>query len=95
MTMMMSKYILRTKIVLDEKGTEQLSHFRYLGGDVTYDVDQVSVSMWHSSSSVIEVNKQQETRLKLLYKVMVVSVLLYDSDIWVPVKKHLSRIHAS
>ena len=34
-----AKYPLRTKIVLDNKCIEQVSHFCYFGCDVTYDVD--------------------------------------------------------
>ena len=35
----MGKYSLRTKTVLDNKSREQLSHFRYLGFDIIYDMD--------------------------------------------------------
>ena len=35
----MGKYHLRTKTVVDNKSIEEVSHFRYLGCNTTYDVN--------------------------------------------------------
>ena len=49
---LVGKYHLRTKIVLDNKSIEQVSHFRYLGCDITYDVDYMFTSWLRFSQYV-------------------------------------------
>ena len=75
----MSKYPLRTKIVLDTKSIEQMSHFHYLGYDITYDADHKLAkfqSICNTVCRVLSRETRKETRLKF-YKVIAVPELFY------------------
>ena len=82
----MIKYRLRTKIVLDNKSIDQVSHFRYLGCDATYDVDydvDHKLAKLQSICGTVRQALQKETRKATRpesHKVMAVPVLLYDSE---------------
>ena len=73
---------------MDNKSIEQASHFRYLGCDITYDVDHKLAkfqSICGTIQRVLSRKARKETGLKF-YKVMAVPLLSYGSETWVPTK---------
>ena len=91
----------RSKIVLDNKTLEQVSHFRYLGCDISYDrerdIDE-KINRFQMICGTINRSLKdkvrKETKLKL-YKTMAVPMLLYGSETWVESKAEKSRIQAA
>jgi hypothetical protein len=82
------KHPRRSKIVIDNKIMEQVSHFNYLGCDVSYNYDadlQIKLNKFQYMCGTIKrtlTNKtRKDTQLKF-YKVMVVPTLLYGYEIW-------------
>jgi hypothetical protein len=80
------KHPRRSKIVIDNKIIEQVSHFNYLGCDVSYNYDadlQIKLNKFQYMSGTIKrtiTNKtRKDTQLKF-YKVMAVATLLYGCE---------------
>lgn len=80
---------------------EQVSHFCYLGSDVSYlkghDIERKLQRFEYIGGTINRTlgNKtRKETRLKL-YKTMVVPILTYGSETWVPSKLDRSKIQAA
>ncbi|XP_075213694.1 uncharacterized protein LOC142319905 [Lycorma delicatula] len=85
----MGKFPVRSKIVLGDKILERMSHFNYLGSDVTYENDgncDKNVSRFQAICGTIRRTLHRkllnETQMKL-YKVMAVPTLLYGSEDWI------------
>jgi hypothetical protein len=82
------KHPRRSKIVIDNKIMEHVSHFNYLGCDVSYNYDadlRIKLNKFQYMCGTIKrtlTNKtRKDTQLKF-YKVMVVPTLLYGYEIW-------------
>jgi hypothetical protein len=80
------KHPRRSKIVIDNKIIEQVSHFNYLGCDVSYNYDadlQIKLNKFQYMSGTIKhtlTNKtRKDTQLKF-YKVMAVPTHLYGCE---------------
>ncbi|KAK9877518.1 hypothetical protein WA026_018626 [Henosepilachna vigintioctopunctata] len=92
---------IRTKIIIENKCIEQVSHFTYLGCDITYDYDDDMVKKLHNFqricgtlSRTLRRRTRKETQIKL-YKVMATPTLLYGSETWTLNTRDLSRIQAA
>ena len=79
------KYPMRTKTVLDKKSIEQVSHWRYLGCDVTYNVDyDADHKLDNFSQNVAQALSRKirkRTRLKF-YKLVAVLVFYMFLKFW-------------
>lgn len=92
---------IRTKIIINNRCIEQVSHFNYLGSDVGYDKDyDVDNKICKFQRVCGTINRtfrnkiRNETKLKF-YKVMAVPMLAYGSETWTLNKKQQSKIQAS
>ena len=91
----------RSKIVLDNRILEQVSHFTYLGCDVSYEKDKEilrRVSRFQTVCGFINrtfrrrVRKDTQARL---YDVMAVPLLLYGCESWVLRSAQLRKVEAA
>ena len=95
------KWPIRSKIVVENKILEQVSNFKYLGCDITYDYDQdlqQKVSRFNMICGAINRslrNRARKNTLLKFYKVMAIPALAYGSEAWVLTKKHESKIQAA
>jgi hypothetical protein len=95
------KYPRRSKIVVENKIVEQVSHFNYLGCDVTYNEDKDCDKKLHKFQAIcgtirrtLQRKARNETQIKF-YKVMAVPTILYGSEVWVTKERQLSRVQAA
>lgn len=92
---------IRTKIVIEDQVLEQVSHFQYLGCDITYDEDKDIKNKVNTFQRIcgtirrtLKNKTRKETQIKF-YKVMAVPTVLYGSECWVPKKNELRQIESS
>lgn len=95
------KFPIRTKIIVDNKPLEQVSHFDYLGCNITYDVDRdinnkISKFQWicGTINRTLKNKTRKETKLKF-YKTMAVPVLTYGSESWIIKERDKSKLQAA
>lgn len=91
----------RSKIVVNNEILEQVSHFTYLGCDLTYENETDIQKKLHrfqhicgTLSRTLKKRTRKETQLKF-YKVMAIPVLLYGSETWTLKSQDLNRIQVS
>ena len=91
----------RSKIIIEDSILEQVSHFQYLGCDITYKHDQdvdKKIQKFQAVCGTIKrtfKNKvRQETQLRY-YSVMALPVICYGSETWTVKEKDKSRIQAA
>ncbi|XP_075210156.1 protein spaetzle 4-like [Lycorma delicatula] len=96
----LEKFPIKSKIILGDKILEQVSHFNYLGCDITYENDRdcnKKISRFQAICGTIRRTLHRkvlnETQMKF-YKVMAVRALLYGSEGWILSKRQLSKIQA-
>jgi hypothetical protein len=82
------KFPIRTKIVIDNNILEQVSHFNYLGNEITYMQEKDIHNKLNKFSSVcgtlrraLKTKTRKTTQMKF-YKVMALPVQLYGSETW-------------
>ena len=92
---------IRTKIVIENEVIEQVSHFNYLGCDLTYEYENEVQQKLHKFQyicgtlrKILRKKTRKETQLKF-YRVMATPVLLYGSETWTLGSRDLSRIQAT
>jgi hypothetical protein len=95
------KQSVRTKIVIDNYTLEHMTHFKYLGCDVSYQYDNhvdVKLKKFQNICGTIRRSlrgkTRKDTQLKF-YKVMATPTLLYGSETWTLNARDKSRIQAS
>ncbi|KAJ4429720.1 hypothetical protein ANN_21924 [Periplaneta americana] len=95
------KFTIRTKIIVDNKPIEQVSHFDYLGCNITYDVDRdidnkISKFQWicGTINRTLKNKTRKETKLKF-YKTMAVPVLTYGSESWIIKERDKSKLQTA
>lgn len=95
------KYPIRSKIIINEKPIEQVSHFCYLGTDISYNKDrdiEIKIQRFEHICGTINrtlSNKtRKDTKIKL-YKVMATPILMYGSESWVPSQKEVKKIQTA
>jgi hypothetical protein len=87
--------------VLNNKPIEQVSHFRYLGCDISYERDNDLDHKIHRFQMIcgtinrtLKQKVRKDTKLKL-YKTMAVPSVIYGSETWVDLKRNKSRIQSA
>ena len=77
---------IRTKIVIEDQVLEQVSHFKYLGCDITYDEDKDIINKVNTFQRIcgtirrtLKNKTRKETQIKF-YEVMAVPTVLYGSE---------------
>jgi hypothetical protein len=82
------KYLVGTKIIIEDKTLKQVNHFKYLGYDVTFleetDTDAKIKKFQNICGTVRRTLKgktRKDTQIKF-YQVMAVPTLLYGSECW-------------
>jgi len=92
---------IRTKIIIENEAIEQVSHFTYLGCDITFEYENDIQHKLHKFQHIcgtlrktLKKKTRKETQLKF-YKVMATPVLLYGSETWTMGRQDLSRIQAA
>jgi hypothetical protein len=94
-------YPVRTKITIHNHQIEQVSHFNYLGCDVSYKADNDIKMKLHKYQYICGTihrtltNKTRKDTMLKFYKTMATPVLLYGCESWVPSQKDNSRIQAT
>ena len=95
------KWPVRSKIVLCDQTLEQVRHFKYLGCDISYDMDDdVSEKLARFSAvcgairRTIGKKTRQDTQMKF-YRTMAIPLIAYGSETWVSLKKDESRVQAA
>lgn len=97
----LGKSPIRTKIVLYEKPIEQVSHFRYLGCDISYEPDRDVTDKVHRFQWIcgtihrtLKNKTRKDTKMKL-YKTMAVPSLVFGSETWIDTSKTKSQIQSA
>ena len=92
------KYMIRTKITLNNKPLEQVNNFQYLGCNMsnTYNKDlEQKVNKFSricgTISRTLKNKTRNDTQIKF-YKTMAVPTITYGSEVWVTSKKQEQRI---
>jgi hypothetical protein len=95
------KFPIRTKIVIDNNILEQVSHFNYLGNEITHMQEKDIHNKLNKFSSVrgalrraLKTKTRKTTQTKF-YKVMALPVQLYGSEAWTIKTKDTSKIQAT
>ena len=95
------KYPVQSKIVIENKTLEQVSHFNYLGCEISLNEDkdiQNKTNKFQYICGTIQrtlKNKaRKDTKLKF-YKTMAVPVLLYGSETWIEKKERYEKYTVS
>lgn len=94
-------YPVRTKIIIDNRPIEQVSHFNYLGCDVSYNYDNDITNKLHKYQYICGTiyrslrNKVRPETILKFYKTMAAPVLLYGCESWTMRKKDTSRIQTT
>lgn len=95
------KETVRSKIIIDNKTLEQVSHFNYLGCDTTYERDKDVESKVHKFQAIcgtinrtLKHKTRKDTRIKF-YKTMAVPILTYGSESWIMNARNKSNIQAA
>lgn len=92
---------LRAKIIIDDQMIEQVSHYKYLGCDISYGYDkdiEYKINQFQAICGTINrtLNNKAHKQTKLkFYKTMAVPALLYGSESWITTTKHESKIQAA
>jgi endonuclease/exonuclease/phosphatase family metal-dependent hydrolase len=91
----------RSKIVVQQNIVDQVSHFHYLGCEISFQRDKDASNKMHRFQHIcgtihraLKNNATKETRIKF-YKTMAAPTLLYGSETWVLSKRDESRLQAS
>jgi hypothetical protein len=94
------KHPIRTKIVINDTIVEQVSHFKYLGSDISYenkkDIEE-KVAKFRQICGSIHRNIKSETRKDTgikFYKTTTVPTLMYASETWVMRKQDKDKIQS-
>lgn len=94
------KYPIRTKIIIENQPIEQLSHFKYLGCDISYDYDEdlknKLARFQYICGTIKRIlrNTRKETRMKF-FRTMAIPILLYGSETWTLRKEEERAIQTS
>lgn len=95
------RFPIRSKIVVNEQSIEQVSHFCYLGSDISYGKDNDIETKLHRFTHICgTINRtlnnktRKDTRVKL-YKTMATPVLMYGSETWTPTQTDLNKIQTA
>lgn len=95
------KFPVRSKIVVEDQILEQVSHFEYLGCNVSWDVDrdiEKKVNKFQSICGTINRTLQnkttKETKMKF-YKIMATPVLMFGSESWVVRERDKGKIQTA
>ena len=91
----------RSKIVLNDKPIEQVSHFRYLGCDISYEPDrdiEEKVNKFQmicgTINRTLKNRTRKDTKIKL-YKTMAVPSLMFGRETWVNTTRNQSKIQSA
>jgi hypothetical protein len=83
------KHFIRIKIVINDTILEKVSHFKYLGSDISYedykDTDEKVAKSRHICGSIhrnVKNETRKDTRIKFC-KTTVIPTLMYASETWV------------
>jgi hypothetical protein len=97
----LGKEPLRTKIELNGKPIEQVSHFKYLGCDISYEHDrdigekiQKFQMICGTINRTLKNKARTDTQLKF-YKTMAVPTVMFGSETWTDTKKGYSKVQAA
>lgn len=95
------KYPVRSKIAIGNYNLEQVSNFRYLGCDISFNIDRDVENKLVKFRNVcgtihkyLRNRTRKETRLKF-YKTIAVPTLMYASETWVNTKKIKNKIQTA
>lgn len=95
------KYPIRAKIVIDNQPVEQVSNFKYLGCEISFnDNDEVKKKlhrfqyMCGTIRRTLKGKVREDTQLKF-YKTMAVPTLLYGSETWVDKTSYRNNIQSA
>ena len=95
------KWPVRSKIVLDDMTMEQVSSFKYLGCNVSFDCENdipMKLNKFNAICGtihrILKGKARKETELKF-YKTMAIPLVTYGSEVWTTTKRDDSRIQAS
>jgi hypothetical protein len=92
-TVFKGKFSISKKIVIDNKSIKKVSHFTYLGCDITCDTNKDSTiklnKLRHMCGTLKQTLKNKTRRIKQIkfYKVIAVPTILYGSESWVQSQK--------
>ncbi|PSN32209.1 hypothetical protein C0J52_24601 [Blattella germanica] len=92
---------IRSKIILENKVLEQVSHFKYLGCDITYSDSIEILNRTHKFQAVcgcinrtLRNKTRKDTQLRF-YNIIALPQLLYGSETWTHRRIDISKIEAS
>ncbi|PSN58388.1 hypothetical protein C0J52_12974 [Blattella germanica] len=92
---------IRSKIILENKVLEQVSHFKYLGCDITYSESIEILNRTHKFQAVcgcinrtLRNKTRKDTQLRF-YNTITLPQLVYGSETWTHRRKYISKIEAS
>lgn len=95
------KHPVRSKIIINNTVIEQVSHFKYLGCDITYDYDKdvnIKTQRFQAICGTIAKNLKKKTRKETqikFYKTMAIPTLLYGCEAWTLKKNDINRIQSA
>ncbi|KAJ4439494.1 hypothetical protein ANN_07618 [Periplaneta americana] len=95
------KHPVRSKIIINNTVIEQVSHFKYLGCDITYDYDKdvnIKTQRFQAICGTIARNLKKKTRKETqikFYKTMAIPSLLYGCEAWTLKKNDINRIQSA
>jgi hypothetical protein len=94
------KFPFRTKIITDNNILEHVSHFNYLGNEITYMQGKDIHNKLNKFSSLCGTLRTLKTKTRKtiqmkFYEVMALRVLLYGSETWTIKTKDMSKIQAT
>jgi hypothetical protein len=94
------KHLVRTEIFINDTILERVSHFKYLGSDVSYennkDIDEKVAKFRHICGSMhrnLKNKTSRDSRTKF-YKTTAVPKLMYASETWVMRKRIKTKFKA-
>ena len=88
----------RSKITLENKTSEQISHFNYLGRDASFEYHRDIKNKWDKFQYICETirrtlrNSRENTRKKI-FKTLAIPTLLYGSEFRILKKSDWTTIH--
>lgn len=95
------RYPVRSKIVLDDTIIEQVSHFNYLGCNVSYQGEfdiAGKINKFNYITGTLKrtlKNKARKDSIVKLYKSMAIPTLTYGSETWTITKQYHTKIQSS
>lgn len=95
------KFPVRTKIIMDNQPLEQISHFEYLGCNISYEVDhdiENKINKFQRICGTINRTLRNKTRKDTkikFYKTMAVPILTYGSESWVVKETDKRKLQAA